>query len=102
MSPYASDWVEFRRMRRIGIAFLVLCLFCGTLFLTLARTSFASWSWLPQDLSGALGLAWMYCAVRLEFFRCPRCRERFFFRVTLMDRLPGSRTCKHCQLRLFE
>src|ERR1700683_651370 len=102
MALYDREWATFRRLRWVGIAFLAaLILLTITSVAPMPRSRIASNLWLADDLFFGLGLGWLYCVVRLELFRCPRCGERYFYRTTLMDRSPFRRRCGHCQPKLF-
>jgi hypothetical protein len=102
MASYEREWSNFRRLRWAGFfALAFLCLSVLVFFTAMPRSSGASLSPLANDLFFVLGLGWLYCAVRLELFRCPRCRERYFYRDTLMNRSAVRRRCAHCGLELF-
>src|SRR2546428_14131174 len=94
-SHFAFAWQDYRRRRRwfFGIwlgGFLVVALVARLLSkLSLGDLDFA-----------VLGPAWMTAfvvvAIRLQFFRCPRCHRKFF--GALLYSNPLAKKCVHCGL----
>jgi hypothetical protein len=92
---YASAWSDYRRRRRwfFGVwlgGLLVVALFASVLM----KFSFGDVAF------GVFGPAWLLAfttvALRLEFFRCPRCHHWFFCKWYRNS--PFRRSCIHCGL----
>jgi hypothetical protein len=103
MSSYQHAWSQFRRWRWVGFAALATMIASvGAFFAMAPRGVVASWMWLVNVLAPFLGLTWMYCAVRMELFKCPRCGDLFFRHSLWTGGLPFRRQCIHCDLKLFD
>src|ERR1022692_67015 len=94
-SNFAVAWSDYRRRRRW---FFSVCLGGFTVVVLLA--SILSKLSLGDLAFWLLGPAWIVAfgvvALRLELFRCPRCRRCFF--CTLSHNNPFRRSCIHCGL----
>ncbi len=91
-----STWADYRRLSRT---------FWGLLLLGLAATVVVATLFLVER-HGLHGLVWpllgwaavvAYAGVRLQGFRCPRCKRRFFRSHPPLLALRGKR-CVNCML----
>jgi hypothetical protein len=92
---FAVAWNDYRHRRRwfFGVwlgGFLAIALLVGLL----SKLS-------PDDVVFyILGLTWMIAfivvAIRLQFFKCPRCHHKFFGSAGYSN--PLARKCLHCGL----
>jgi hypothetical protein len=95
MAEYSSAWKDYRWRCQwfFGIwlgGFLVVALL-GILLAKLSLGDFAFYI-----LGPAWIIAFVVVALRLQFFKCPRCSKRFF--CTLWFNNPFAKKCAHCGL----
>jgi hypothetical protein len=98
MGRYANDWERYRHIRNVAIL-----LWLGILPFVWALQLLHHLA-VPDEFFGALVvlyfLFWLVSAIRLEFFRCPRCGRPFS--LTWWINLSFlARHCIHCGLKKF-
>ena len=96
---YVDAWADYRRRIR---SFFAVAL-GGMLFIAIVGSvsSYLEASDLYFAIAGGL---WLACtaamAFRLQLFRCPRCKEKFFF--TLVGYWPYARKCSKCGFKKWQ
>jgi hypothetical protein len=92
---YADAWSDCRhRFRLFWLSLVVGFLVAGSLIYVLSLFSAPSWLLLAISMCWIVGF--IYAAMRLQLFRCPRCQERFFSGTWYY--WPLARACVHCGL----
>ncbi|MGP8253548.1 MAG: hypothetical protein ACLQHF_16075 [Terracidiphilus sp.] len=98
MGRYDIEWERYRSLRNTAIL-----LFLGALPFIWALQLLRRLA-LPEELFSALFalyfLFWLVSALRVEFFRCPRC-GRFFSMTWWINLSFLARHCIHCGLKKF-
>ena len=101
-TDYAASWQDLRKRRR-----LVWLLFLGYIpgvaalcFLVVTAAASMGGSKQSEVACAVIALFWILAfavaAIRLTFFRCPRCRR--LFHSTWWRHNPFARHCLHCGL----
>jgi hypothetical protein len=101
---YQRQWAQYRRWMWVGTAMFVLTFALGPgvgITTSHLRESLGEWVWLEKTMLYTFGLAWIYCLVRQQFFRCPRCANFFYHDTFWAGRLPFRQHCVHCDLKVF-
>jgi hypothetical protein len=92
---YADAWSDYRHRSRLFWLTWVAG-FLVAVSLTYLLSLFRAPSWLFLGIAVGWIVGFLYAAMRLQLFRCPRCRERFFSGTWYY--WPVARACVHCGL----
>jgi hypothetical protein len=103
--PYQVDWEKYKFWQKIFWILAVPAF--STLVFLLFRSlnggsfeAFSGWSAIVFNLLGVFVLAESFVSVRLQFWKCPRCKDSFHGGFWWPNML--SRKCRSCQLRKYE
>jgi hypothetical protein len=90
-----STWKEYRRRERLVWAISILGIpGAGLLALPLSMLLHST---VPFEATYCLfALAWLFGMLRVQFFRCPRCNNHFFFKWYFSNIF--AKRCVHCGL----
>jgi hypothetical protein len=92
---YAQAWQDYRRrIRNFFIAWQGG--FVAVAALAVVVNALGAPEWTFMALAAAWMAAFLWTAVRLQQFPCPRCGEPFFRKP--FSYWPFSRECRHCSL----
>ena len=103
MADYTLQWLEYKRLRKELVLFLLTAV---PLFFLLALMSvrpdhYLFWAVFGQILNVAwlVGLVIMY--LRLRTWPCPRCGQHFYSHCERQGLWLLTKHCWHCQLQKF-
>ncbi len=92
---YADAWIDYRK--RVRLFWLTwLGGFAVVVTLGWLLSSLIESDWLLLALGALWAASFLCVAIRLQYFRCPRCKGRFFFGSWYY--WPFARSCVHCAL----
>jgi hypothetical protein len=105
---YAQAWAQFKTWNRLGIAGLLVGV------ISMIAVAFLDDGGHGRPIAPAIGytlggigiaslLMFIYCYLRQQYFRCPRCAQ-YFSRNSFWwsGLLLSQRRCIHCRLDLYE
>jgi len=92
---YTSEWSDYRKRRvQFFVAYLVVC--PSLAVLAVGAGQLASNDIIAPLIIAPGGVAFLFTALRLSAFACPRCGKPFFHRG--FGGNPLTRNCLHCNL----
>ena len=94
-SLYVNDWTEYRK-RRFQFFVVYLVVWPVGAVLTVAGGQFINSDLLAGLILAPCGIAFVFAAIRLSAFSCPRCDMPFFHRF--LGGNPLTNQCLHCGL----